>query len=74
MNFKYNYSSYSGLNEKLEEYFSKLKEFPEYSDILEIIEKSAKELKICLNEDECRLTATEVFKKAGSLLKQKRIE
>ncbi len=72
LNFKYTYTSYKDLNEIFEEYFSKLKQFPEYPDIYELVEKSNEDLKLGLNEDACRSIATDVFKKIGNLLKQKR--
>jgi hypothetical protein len=72
LNFKFTYTSYKDLNEIFEENFSKLKQFPEYSDIYELVEKSNEDLKLGLNENECRSIGTDVFKKIGNILKQKR--
>jgi hypothetical protein len=66
------FTRYNDLNEKIENYCKNLKEFPDYGDILELIEKSNEELGLGFSPDMCKNEAVSVFKQVGQLVKKKR--
>lgn len=72
LNNRLNFTEYESLNEKIGEFCEKLKYFPEYGDIEDLIEKSNNALNLGLNSQQCKLTSIEAFKKIGNMLKTKR--
>ena len=68
----FNFTRYKDLNEKVEEFCRKLKEFPDYADIEEIIQQSNDDLGLGLNVDMCKEISADVFKQIGNELKRKR--
>ena len=63
---------YNDLNEKIQVYCKNLKEFPDYGDVSDLIEKSNDELGLGLNPEMCKNEAVSVFKQIGQMAKKKR--